>query len=94
VGAGGKVREPYGVEEDARELDFKSPLHIDHILICQLPMRALMIPNVKNPIKIKMTSAGMIATVHLTIRTTIDRKGILMSVTTTFMQSADILVFS
>jgi GTP cyclohydrolase FolE2 len=49
---------------------------------------------VKNPIKIKMTSAGMIATVHLTIRTTIDRKGILMSVTTTFMQSSDILVFS
>jgi hypothetical protein len=55
-------------------------------------MSALMIPNVIDPIKIKMISAGMVATAHLTIRTTIDRKGILMSVTTTFMQSADILV--
>ena len=53
-----------------------------------------MIPNVIDPIKIKMTNAGMVATAHLTMRTTIDRNGILMSVTTTFPQSVDILVSS
>jgi len=46
--------------------------HIHHIFICQLPMRALMIQNVIDPIKIKMISAGMVATAHLTMRTTID----------------------
>jgi hypothetical protein len=72
------------VEKDSWELGFKFPtVHIDHIFIYQLPIRELMIPNVIDPNEIKMTSAGMVATAHLTIRTTIDRKGILMSVTTT-----------
>jgi hypothetical protein len=52
-------------------LGFKFPtVHIDHIFIYQLPIRELMIPNVIDPNKIKMTSAGMVATAHLTIRTT------------------------
>jgi len=72
------------MEKDAWELGFKfSTIHIDHIFIYQLPIRELMIQNVIDPNKIKMTSAGMVATAHLTIRTTIDRNGILMSVTTT-----------
>jgi hypothetical protein len=84
VGAGGQVREPEGVADHARELEYKlQSVHIDHILINQLPIRALMAPNMINPNKIKMTSTGVIATANLTIRTTIDRKGILMSVTTT-----------
>jgi hypothetical protein len=57
--------------------------HIHHILICQLPRSALMIAPAIDPIKIKMISAGMVATAHLTMRTTIDEKGILMSATTT-----------
>ena len=70
--------------EDARELEYKlQSVHIDHILINQLPIRALMAPNMINPNKIKMTNAGVVATANLTIRTTIDRSGILMSVTTT-----------
>jgi hypothetical protein len=95
VGAGGQICESEGVEKDAWELGFKfSTVHIDHIFIYQLPIRELMIPNVIDPNKIKMTSAGMVATAHLTIRTTIDRKGILMSVTTTLLESADILISS
>jgi hypothetical protein len=43
-----------------------------------------MIAKVIDPIKIRMISAGMGATDHFTIRTTIDVKGILMSFTTTF----------
>jgi hypothetical protein len=85
VGIGGHVRELTGVEQGARELDCKfASVHIDHILICQPPMSALMIPNVIDPINIKMISAGMVATAHLTMRTTIDPNGILMSATTTF----------
>jgi len=57
--------------------------HIGHILMCHPPMRALKIPNVIDPIKIKMIIAGMVATAHLTMRMTIDPNGILMSVTTT-----------
>jgi hypothetical protein len=57
-------------------------------------MRALMIPNVIDPIKIKMISAGMVATAYLTMRMTIDRNGILMSATTTVPYSADILISS
>jgi hypothetical protein len=53
-----------------------------------------MAPNVINPNKIKMTSAGVVATANLIMRTTIDRRGILMSVTTTLLESADILVSS
>jgi hypothetical protein len=54
-------------------LGFKFPtVHIDHIFIYQLPIRELMIQNVIDPNKIKMTSAGMVATAHLTIRTTIE----------------------
>jgi hypothetical protein len=66
------------------KIDRKAPsVHIDHIFIYQLPMRELMIPNVIDPITISMISAGMVAIAHLTIRTTIDVKGILISVTTT-----------
>jgi hypothetical protein len=70
------------------------PLHIDHIRMCHPPMKALMSPKVSDPIKIKMTKAGMVATAHFTMRTTIDMKGILMSVTTIFPTSADIRVSS
>jgi hypothetical protein len=41
-----------------------------------------------------MIKAGMVAIAHLTIRTTIEPKGILMSVTTTFPESADMLIAS
>ena len=95
MGAGGQVREPEGVADDARELESKlQSVHIDHILINQLPIRALMAPNMINPNKIKMTSAGVIATATLIMRTTIDRRGILMSVTMTLLESADILISS
>jgi hypothetical protein len=47
-------------------------VYIHHILINQLPIRALMAPNVINPSKIKMTSAGVVATANLIMRTTID----------------------
>jgi hypothetical protein len=71
-----------------------SLLYIDHILICHPPMRALMIPNVRVPIILRMISAGIVAIAHLTIRMTIDPNGILMSVTTTFPSSVAILVAS
>jgi hypothetical protein len=84
AGVGGEAGESEEMEEDARESDCKPPtVHIHHILMCPLPKSALMIPNVIDPIKIKMINAGMVATAHLTIRTTIDLKGILMSVTMT-----------
>jgi hypothetical protein len=71
-----------------------SLLYIDHILICHPPMRALMIPNVRVPIILRMISAGIVAIAHLTIRMTIDPNGILMSVTTTFPSSVANLVAS
>jgi hypothetical protein len=39
-------------------------------------MMALMIPKITDPITLKMIRAGMVATAHLTMRTTIDLKGI------------------
>ena len=46
------------------------------------------------PITLKMINAGMVATAHLTIRTTMDPNGILMSVTTTLLYSSDMLISS
>ena len=92
---GDKYVSPEGVEEDARELGCP-PIcaHIDHIRMCQPPISALMIPNVIDAITISMINAGMVAIAHFTMRTTIDRNGILISVTMTFPQSVDILVSS
>jgi hypothetical protein len=56
-------------------------LHIDHILMCHPPKKALMIAKVIDPITLGIISAGMVATAHFTMRTIIDPKGILMSVT-------------
>jgi hypothetical protein len=63
---------------------------MDHIRMRQPPMSAVITQNVIDPITLKMIKAGMVATAHLTIRTTIDPNGILISVTTTLPQSADI----
>jgi hypothetical protein len=68
--------------------------YIQPILRCHPPKRALTIPKVIDPITLKMINAGMVAIAHLTIRTTIDPKGILMSVTTTFPESADMPIAS
>jgi len=56
------------------------PLVPSHIHLCGIPLNS--IPNtlkIKVPINAKMMNAGIVATAHLTMRTTIDPKGILMS---------------
>lgn len=55
-------------------------------------MRLVRIPKMIEPITLKMIKAGSVATAHLTIRTTIDINGILMSVTTTLLCSVTILL--
>ena len=89
---------PLITNDQIKALDLMVPsrylFHIDNILMCQPPMRALMIPKVMDPITLRMINAGMVATAHLTMRTTIDPKGILISVTTTLLESAAMLTFS
>jgi hypothetical protein len=47
-------------------------------------------PKVIEPITVRIMIAGIVATAHFTMKTTIDPKGILISVTTTLLNSADI----
>jgi hypothetical protein len=51
-------------------------------------------PNVIDPTAVKIIMAGIVATAHLTIKTTIDEKDILTSVTTTSWISLDAIDLS
>jgi hypothetical protein len=62
-----------------------NPFHIDHIFMCQPPVSALMIQNVADATTTNMIKAGIVATANFTIKTTIEMKGILMSITTTLL---------